>query len=75
MNSSLRRAGKVLVTLQIVLLLASCSYPMLLDGPFVKSSIAGQSIRIVTAVRPFDSNEEVREAFLNRFERGVETVL
>jgi len=75
MNSSLRLAWEVLATLMIVLLLASCSAPMIPDGPFVKYSIAGQSIRIVTAVTPFDSNEKARKAFLHWFERGFETVL
>jgi len=75
MNIILRLKGEVLVTVMIALLLASCNAPKITDGPFVKYSLEGQSIRIVAAVTPFDSNEKARKAFLHWFVRGVETVL
>lgn len=75
MNRRLRCAREVMVTLKIMILLASCAAPMLPDGPFVEYSLTGQSARIVTAATPFDSNLKAREAFLHWFERGLETVL
>lgn len=75
MNIRLRFVWGDLVTLMILLLLSGCFYPVIPDGLFVKYSVEGESVRVVSAVTPFDSNGKAREVYLRWFKRGVETVI
>jgi hypothetical protein len=61
-----------------VLLLSACPSPKpaaALAGPFVRYSVSGQSMSIISAVTPFDGQPGVRDAFLHWFQRNFETVL
>jgi hypothetical protein len=45
------------------------------SGYHLKYSVSEQTITVVAAVTPYDSNPQAKEAFLHWFKRGFETVL
>lgn len=45
------------------------------DTPFVKYSVSGQVLTIVSAVTPYDPRPHLKDVFLDWFKRGFETVL
>jgi hypothetical protein len=60
------------------LLLSACTAPkpaQAPEGPFIRYSVSGQAVSIVSAVTPFDGQPGVRDAFLHWFKRGFKTVL
>jgi len=44
-------------------------------GYYVKYSVSDRDVTVVAAVTPYDSDPQVKEAFINWFARGFETVL
>lgn len=45
------------------------------DGPHINYQVLQETVAVVSAVTPYDSDRKVREAFLHWFKRGFETVL
>ena len=46
-----------------------------IETHYVKYSVSEHSVKVVSAVTPYDSNQKVRDAFLHWFKRGFDTVL
>jgi hypothetical protein len=44
-------------------------------GYYLKYSVSDRDVTVVAAVTPYDSDPQVKEAFINWFARGFETVL
>ena len=68
-------AGGILIAMTMIFYLVSVSAPVFSEDYYIEYLISEQSIEIVYAVTPFDSNEKTRKVFLKWFKQGVETVL
>jgi ribosome modulation factor len=78
MIETMRRSCVFVVVVAAVFGLSACrstNAPNPQTGPFVKYSVSGQSVTVISAKTPFDDSPAVRDAFLRWFKRGFETGL
>ncbi len=81
MIKTMRASLAFVAVVAAVLLVPACSSqkPQAAESvpntPFVRYSVSGQAVIVISAKTPFDDDPKAREAFLGWFKRGFETGL
>lgn len=75
MNNVIRTLMVFALTLAGVMPLSTWAADDLIGGYYLKYSVSDSAVTVVSAATPYDSNPQAKEAFLNWFKRGFETVL